>query len=92
MGRRRGGRWNILAVREKGVVWGPGRGFLKDGIMAFQPGCESNRLRWVCVKMDSRALQIHEMIFFKGKAQESVFPKSLYLLLLCNYKPEAFTS
>ena len=89
---RGGGRWKILAVKEWGVVWGPERRFLKDGLVIFQPSCDSDHLKEVCVKMDSWALQIYEMIFFEGEAQEAVFPESFYLPLLCSYKPETFTS
>lgn len=74
------------------MVWGPERRFLKNGLVAFQPSCDSDRLKEVCVKTDSWALQIHKMIFFKDEAQESIFPESFYLLLLCSYKPVTFTS
>ena len=47
------------------MVWGPERRFLKNGLVAFQPSCDSDHLKEVCVKMDSWALQIHKMIFFK---------------------------
>jgi len=79
-------------VKEWGVVWGPERRFLKDGLVAFQPSCDSNHLKEVCVKMDSWSLQTHKMIFFKDEAQKAIFPESFYLLLLCSYKPEMFTS